>query len=111
MKNHNLVLAKGHIDTDDCLTLSQVLNNTTLSKCKTVWVDCEQVTSISTDALHLVLNLSDKATSLGIPLLFYQLNPALKDTVKEEGLYQVLNILPTITDANNYHQKLMNQAY
>lgn len=109
MKNHNLVLAQGFIDSEDCHILEQVLNNTSLSRCKTVWVDCEQISSFSVDALQKILSLSRKADQSGVTLLFYQLNPSLRGNFKKVGLNKELNILPTIADAYRFHEKLVKQ--
>lgn len=102
MKGYCLVLAKGRIDAAGSCTLEQVVRVAGLSRDKNVWVDCEAVTSISTEALRAVLSLSGRAEKEGVALVFYQLSPALKNTLQEAGLDRVLHIVPGIADAYRY---------
>ncbi|GAB3528172.1 hypothetical protein GCM10027443_05740 [Pontibacter brevis] len=105
MKYCSLVMAKGCVDTEDCTLLEHVMRCASLSKNKTVWVDCESISSLPTKSLRMLLSLCSKAESNGVTLLFYQFNPKINRIIEKAGLNSVLNILPTMADAYAYCRK------
>ncbi len=110
MKYCSLVMAKGCVNTDDCNMLEQVMRCAALSKNKTVWVDCESISSLPTKSLRMLLSLCSKAKSSGVELLFYQFNPKIHRVIEKAGLNSVLNILPTMADAYAYCRKKGNST-
>ena len=105
MKYCSLVLAKGCVDKEDCSILEQVMRCAALSKNKTVWVDCESISSLPTSTLRMLLSLCSRAESSGVLLLFYQFNPNINKVIERAGLHSVLKILPTMADAYAFCRK------
>lgn len=105
MKYCSLVMAKGNVDTKDCSVLEHVMRCAALSKNKTVWVDCESISSLPTTSLRMLLSLCSKAEASGVLLLFYHFNPKINRIIEKAGLDSVLNILPTMADAYAYCRK------
>jgi anti-anti-sigma factor len=102
MKECSLVLLKGHIGEPDCAFLENVLLAASLSINKSMWVDCEHVTSVSSKALRMLLSLSNEATSEGVSLLFFEVTPSVKKAIKESRMEAVLHVVPSIADASQY---------
>lgn len=105
MKYCSLVMAKGSVNPEDCSLLEHVMRCAALSKNKTVWVDCESISSLPTKSLRMLLSLCSKAEASGVLLLFYQFNPKMNKIIEKAGLDSVLNILPTMADAYAYCRK------
>ncbi|RDV12981.1 STAS domain-containing protein [Pontibacter diazotrophicus] len=102
MKECSLVLMKGHIEEPDCAFLENVLLAASLSRNKSIWVDCENVTSVSFKALRKLLSLSNEATSEGVNLLFFEMTPSVKKAIKVSRMEAVLHVVPSIADASRY---------
>ncbi|WP_189564825.1 STAS domain-containing protein [Pontibacter akesuensis] len=105
MGDYSLVVADGHVDAADCQALGKAINQAGLSLHGNVWVDCERVASISTEALRAVLSLSSTADKTGVALVFYQLSPALKEVMRDSRLDSVLHIVPSIAEAGKMCRK------
>lgn len=109
MKYCSLVLARERLDDNDCSTLEQVLKFASFSRNKTVWVDCEKLTSLPTATMRLLLSLSSKAEANGVLLLFYQLNPSVSKVITKAGIDSVLLILSSFSEAYSYCRKKQQQ--
>ena len=109
MKHCSLVLAREGLDDKDCSTLEQVLKFASLSRNKTVWVDCEKMTSLPIATMRLLLSLSSKAEASGVLLLFYQLTPSVSNMIKKAGIDSVLLILSSFSEAYSYCRKKQQQ--
>ena len=103
MKECSLVLLQGRIEDVDCSFLKDVLRAASLSSSKSVWVDCEHITSVSGKALRRMRSLAGKAEDAGVSLLFYQMPPAVRKAAKEPGSDAGrLHIVASIADASDY---------
>ncbi|WP_347160084.1 STAS domain-containing protein [Pontibacter chitinilyticus] len=96
------VLAKGELEGSDCVEVEKAVRETAHMQFKNVWVDCEHLTSITTQALRMVLSQTSKAEATGVNLVLYQVPASLLKKIKESGLDKVLHIVPTITDAYQF---------
>ncbi|WP_162052211.1 STAS domain-containing protein [Pontibacter pamirensis] len=97
---YSLVLMKGSIEASDCFLLDNVLELTSLSAHKNMWIDFGDVAAVSTQALRIILALSTKAKSSGVNLVLYQMTASMRKTMKESRLDTVLLIVPSIADAS-----------
>jgi anti-anti-sigma regulatory factor len=102
MKECSLVLLQGRIEAADCLFLKDALRIASLSRNKSVWVDCEHIASVSAKALRRMRSLAGRAKAAGVSLLFYQMPPAVRKAAKEPGASTELHIVASIADASNY---------
>lgn len=102
IKECSLVLMDGRIEASDCSLLEDVLQTASFSKNKCIWVDCEHIVAVSTAAMRAMISLSRRAKSEGLNLLFYEMAPSVKKTLKESGLDNSLHIVASITDASHY---------
>ena len=102
MSECSLVLLQGRIGAADCSFLKDALRVASLSRSKSVWVDCEYLTETTGGALRKLHSLAAKAKSSGVDLLFYQVPPAVRKAAKEPGAGAELHIVASIADASNY---------
>lgn len=104
------MLLEGNIEATDCSMLKDILRISALSRNKSVWVDCERTATVSEEALRKMLSLSEKAKSMGVTLLFYQMTPSMKRAVKEAGLATKLHIVPSIAEASHFCSERQQQC-
>ena len=102
MKECCFVLAKGNLEGNDCREVARAVRETASMDIKNVWVDCEHLTSISIQALRMVLAQTSVAEATNVNLILFQVPAPLLKRIKESGLDTVLHIVPTIQDAHHY---------
>lgn len=96
------VTASGCLEGKDCLELKQVIAKARENCIRHVLVDCERITSVTTEALRIVLSQTTHAEANGINLLFYHVNTNLRETIDKTGLNSVLHIVLTLKEAYQY---------
>lgn len=111
MQNCCFVEAKGDLDADTYRLMKQILDDATAAKLRNVWIDCAQVTSVSTQVLRMMLQHSSKAEAAHINLLFYQVSPQLQAAFKNSGLDGVLHIVPTIKEAYRFSKQQQSDKH
>jgi len=99
------VEAKGELSADTYRQMMQILDDAITAKIRNVWIDCEQVTAVSTQVLRMMLQHSSKADAAHINLVFYQISPQLQLAFNNSGLDGVLRIVPTIKEAYQYSRQ------
>ncbi|GAB3527879.1 hypothetical protein GCM10027443_04860 [Pontibacter brevis] len=96
------VTANGCLDAEDCRQLRQVIANAKENHTRHVLFDCQRITTVTTEALRIVLSQTTHAETTGINLLFYHVNPNLQEIIDKTGLNSVLHIDLNLKEAYQY---------
>ncbi|RDV16818.1 anti-sigma factor antagonist [Pontibacter diazotrophicus] len=98
----HFITAIGCFNGDDCRQLRQVIADAKDQHIRHVLVDCERITSVTTEALRIVLSQTTHAEATGINLLFYHVNTKTQEIIDKTGLDSVLHIVLSLKEAYQY---------
>ena len=102
VQDNYFVTASDCLDGDDCRRLKQTIMDAKARGVRHVLVDCERITSVTTEALRIVLSQTTNAEVAGINLLFYHVQPNMQQIIDKTGLDSVLHIVLTLKEAYQY---------
>ena len=101
----HFITISGCLDAEDCRQLKQFIADAKAKHIRNVLVDCERITTVTTEALRIVLSQTTHAEATGINLLFYHVNPKVQEIIDKTGLNSVLHIVPSLKEAYRYTKR------